>query len=92
MTKIKKTDFGVAFLKRKSTIGTDVNNLHMIQNIERSKKSKIERIERIERWRMIGIFIWTMIFLFTGVFIGYAIGSYLEMQKREEPRTKELKS
>lgn len=41
---------------------------------------------------MIGIFIWTMIFLFTGVFIGYAIGSYLEMQKREEPRTKELKS
>ena len=39
---------------------------------------------------MIGIFIWTMIFLFTGVFIGYAIGSYLEMQKREELRVKEL--
>ena len=42
---------------------------------------------------MIGIFIWTMIFLFVGVFIGYAIGSYLEMQKREEPRvTKQLKA
>lgn len=41
---------------------------------------------------MIGIFIWTMIFLFAGVFIGYAIGSYLEMQKQEEPRAKELKS
>ena len=41
---------------------------------------------------MIGIFIWTMIFLFAGVFIGYAIGSYLEMQKREEPRvTKQVK-
>ena len=39
---------------------------------------------------MIGIFIWTMIFLFAGVFIGYAIGSYLEMQKREEQRVKEL--
>ena len=39
---------------------------------------------------MIGIFIWTMIFLFAGVFIGYAIGSYLEMQKREELRVKEL--
>lgn len=33
---------------------------------------------------MIGIFIWTMIFLFTGVFIGYVIGSYLEMQKNEK--------
>ena len=42
---------------------------------------------------MIGIFIWTMIFLFVGVFIGYAIGSYLEMQKREEPRvTEQLKA
>ena len=41
---------------------------------------------------MIGIFIWTMIFLFAGVFIGYAIGGYLEMQKREEPRvTKQVK-
>ena len=41
---------------------------------------------------MIGIFIWTMIFLYVGVFIGYAIGSYLEMQKREEPRiTKQVK-
>lgn len=30
---------------------------------------------------MLGIFIWTMIFLFTGIFIGYTIGSYLEMQK-----------
>lgn len=41
---------------------------------------------------MIGIFICTMIFLFTGVFIGYAIGSYLEMQKREEPKvTKQAK-
>ena len=41
---------------------------------------------------MIGIFIWTMIFLFVGVFIGYAIGSYLEMQKREELRvTKQVK-
>lgn len=39
---------------------------------------------------MIGIFIWTMIFLFTGIFIGYAIGSYLEMQKQEETRVKEL--
>ena len=39
---------------------------------------------------MIGIFIWTMIFLFAGVVIGYAIGSYLEMQKREEQRVKEL--
>lgn len=39
---------------------------------------------------MIGIFIWTMIFLFTGIFIGYAIGSYLEMQKQEETRIKEL--
>ena len=39
---------------------------------------------------MIGIFIWTMIFLFAGVFIGYAIGSYLEMQKREEQRAKEF--
>ena len=39
---------------------------------------------------MIGIFIWTMIFLLAGVFIGYAIGSYLEMQKREEPRVKEF--
>lgn len=38
---------------------------------------------------MIGIFIWTMIFLFTGIFIGYAIGSYLEMQKQEEPRDNE---
>lgn len=37
---------------------------------------------------MIGIFIWTMIFLFTGIFIGYAIGSYLEMQKQEETRVK----
>ena len=33
---------------------------------------------------MIGIFIWTMIFLFTGVFIGYTIGSYLEMEKHEK--------
>ena len=42
---------------------------------------------------MIGIFIWTMIFLFVGVFIGYAIGSYLEMQKREELRvTEQLKA
>lgn len=40
---------------------------------------------------MIDIFIWTMIFLFTGVFIGYAIGSYLEMQKREESRITKLK-
>lgn len=41
---------------------------------------------------MIGIFIWTMIFLFTGIFIGYTIGSYLERQKREEPRvTKQVK-
>ena len=41
---------------------------------------------------MIGIFIWTMIFLCVGVFIGYAIGSYLEMQKREELRvTKQVK-
>ena len=41
---------------------------------------------------MIGIFIWTMIFLFAGVFIGYAIGGYLEMQKREELRvTKQVK-
>lgn len=39
---------------------------------------------------MIGIFIWTMIFLFIGVLIGYVIGSYLEMQKREEPRVKEF--
>ena len=39
---------------------------------------------------MIGIFIWTMIFLLAGVFIGYAIGSYLEMQKREEQRVKEF--
>ena len=39
---------------------------------------------------MIGIFIWTMIFLLAGVFIGYAIGSYLEMQKREELRVKEF--
>lgn len=39
---------------------------------------------------MIGIFIWTMIFLFTGIFIGYAIGSYLEMQKQEETRVKEF--
>lgn len=31
---------------------------------------------------MLGIFIWTIIFLFVGVFIGYTIGSYLEMQKR----------
>lgn len=31
-----------------------------------------------------------MIFLFTGIFIGYAIGSYLEMQKQEEPKVKEL--
>ena len=30
---------------------------------------------------MLGMFIWTMIFLFTGIFIGYTIGSYLEMQK-----------
>ena len=41
---------------------------------------------------MIGIFIWTMIFLLAGVFIGYAICSYLEMQKREESRvTKQVK-
>lgn len=41
---------------------------------------------------MIGIFIWTMIFLFAGVFIGYTIGSYLEKQKREESRaTKQVK-
>lgn len=33
---------------------------------------------------MIGIFIWTMIFLFAGVFIGYTIGSYLEMEKHEK--------
>lgn len=39
---------------------------------------------------MIGIFIWTMIFLFVGVFIGYAIGSYLEMQKREEQKVTKL--
>ena len=39
---------------------------------------------------MIGIFIWTIIFLFAGIFIGYAIGSYLEMQKREEPRVKKF--
>lgn len=42
---------------------------------------------------MLGIFIWIIIFLFTGVFIGYTIGSYLEMQKkREELRvTKQVK-
>lgn len=39
---------------------------------------------------MIGIFIWTIIFLFVGVFIGYAIGSYLEMQKREEQKVTKL--
>lgn len=39
---------------------------------------------------MIGIFIWTMIFLFTGVLIGYTIGSYLEMQKREAQELKSL--
>ena len=33
---------------------------------------------------MLGIFIWTIIFLFVGVFIGYTIGSYLEMQKLQE--------
>lgn len=31
---------------------------------------------------MLGIFIWTIIVLFVGVFIGYTIGSYLEMQKQ----------
>lgn len=31
---------------------------------------------------MLGIFIWTIIVLFAGVFIGYTIGSYLEMQKQ----------
>lgn len=36
---------------------------------------------------MIGIFIWTMIFLFAGVFIGYAIGSYLEMQKTRRTKS-----
>lgn len=39
---------------------------------------------------MLGIFIWTIIFLFTGVFIGYTIGSYLEMQKAR--RTKSYKT
>lgn len=34
---------------------------------------------------------WSVIDMFTGVFIGYAIGSYLEMQKREEPRITKLK-
>lgn len=32
---------------------------------------------------MIGIFIWTVLILFTGIFIGYAIGSYLEMQNEK---------
>lgn len=30
---------------------------------------------------MLGIFIWTMIVLFIGIFTGYVIGSYLENQK-----------
>ena len=30
---------------------------------------------------MLGIFIWTMIILFIGIFTGYVIGSYLENQK-----------
>ena len=36
---------------------------------------------------MTGIFIWTVIILFTGIFIGYAIGSYVEhskIQKRKK--------
>ena len=50
------------------------------------------KTERIKRCGMIGIFIWTMIFLFAGISIGYAIGSYLGMQKREELRvTKQVK-
>ena len=30
---------------------------------------------------MLGMFIWTMIVLFIGLFTGYTIGSYLENQK-----------
>lgn len=30
---------------------------------------------------MLGMFIWTMIVLFIGLFTGYSIGSYLENQK-----------
>lgn len=30
---------------------------------------------------MIGLFIWTVMFLFIGIFIGYAIGSYSEIQR-----------
>ena len=31
-----------------------------------------------------GVFIWTEVFLFVGVFIGYIIGDRLEMQKNEK--------
>ena len=31
-----------------------------------------------------GVFIWTAVFLFVGVFIGYIIGDRLEMQKNEK--------
>lgn len=38
---------------------------------------------------MIGLFIWTIVFLFTGVFIGYAIGSYSENAKTRRTKSYE---
>lgn len=32
---------------------------------------------------MMGMFIWTVMFLFVGVFIGYAISGQLEMRKNK---------
>lgn len=40
---------------------------------------------------MLGMFIWTMIVLFIGIFTGYIIGSYLESQKHLKTHSRKEK-